>query len=391
MANIENLDEHVDLVVVEALSHFQQLPDKEKRVFKNIMNKFSIRYDWDIEPSIYEVAFSGNGLERKFQIKISMDYFTARAHDKLFHQLYEKLEHAIKYENTDFENRERITFSEPELLHLDEIHEALHDFYRELVIFTQGYSGRNTHCLGFGIWHKDCEFQPFNHENPEHNRLLNHHLKDRHYHGLGDIKDANGQVNWLKHHHRLAYSYSDAHPEHPNARLGFFAGYLMDNFPKESPEHRASEIISNFVQLNKILADAMSCNPETIEASLCTVVRLSIKMSKEMSELKNVLKYSDHIMQGMLSKEAAKKRGAGGGGSSSNRKHKNLELLMAEIEGLKDSVGTFADDAILAQAWTNASEKSKRFPTTENIKKDYFVRLKCDEPYIKRYAAVFGT
>jgi len=91
----------------------------------------------------------------------------------------------------------------------------------------------------------------------------------------------------------------------------------------------------------------------------------------------------------LQSVEARRVAGEGGGRASRERRRANLELVMLEIEKLAQVVGLISEDRILAQAFESARELQPNMPKSSKTLEDYGTALRSEEPYKKRYEAVF--
>ncbi|AXT27167.1 hypothetical protein D1823_11600 [Ruegeria sp. AD91A] len=90
-----------------------------------------------------------------------------------------------------------------------------------------------------------------------------------------------------------------------------------------------------------------------------------------------------------LATNTQKKAGEAGARASRDRKLRNLEILMQEIEQLSGAVGLISEERIFEQALEKSAEKQKDFPKSRKTHAEYGTALRSDEPFKSRYEAVF--
>ncbi len=91
----------------------------------------------------------------------------------------------------------------------------------------------------------------------------------------------------------------------------------------------------------------------------------------------------------ILAKKTQENAGKAGARASRQRRLKNLELLMQEIEQLSDAVDFVSEERIVEQALETAVEKHKDFPKSQKTHADYGTELRSIEHFKSRYEAVF--
>lgn len=97
----------------------------------------------------------------------------------------------------------------------------------------------------------------------------------------------------------------------------------------------------------------------------------------------------DVFAAGKREKMRSEKAGAGGGDSSSQRRLRNLEAVMVEIETMSHLVGQMSDERILSQAFDNVAAKKPGFPKARKTRENYETTLRSDQQFKARYQAVF--
>lgn len=88
--------------------------------------------------------------------------------------------------------------------------------------------------------------------------------------------------------------------------------------------------------------------------------------------------------------DAQAQRAKAGGRKSREQRRYRLEALMQAIESLSEVVGHVSESRILEQAWEDAENAIDAMPRTKNIRFDYEVAIRSEEPFKSRYRAVFG-
>ncbi len=96
----------------------------------------------------------------------------------------------------------------------------------------------------------------------------------------------------------------------------------------------------------------------------------------------------EYVEKGQASVKAQRSRTKASGKKSAHRRLKNLDCFMNEVEKLAVHYPGFSEDAIVSQAYANAS-KIRKMPTSSKTQSDYETELRSNVRYKSRYFAIF--